>query len=81
VGVLNAFSVGVTGRPAVAAKLLANDALNVFMSVLQQVTPIELVTTAGYVRRCEKRLFLSNLYISMTILPRQARDKHRKNSK
>jgi CRP-like cAMP-binding protein len=31
--------------------------------------------------RCEKRHFLSHLYIKMLILPRQARDKHRENSK
>eukprot|EP01046_Picozoa_sp_COSAG06_P049348 COSAG06_NODE_7579_length_2453_cov_1.578590_1_plen_133_part_00 len=32
-------------------------------------------------RRCEKCLFLSHLYIKTTILPRQARDKRRENSK
>jgi hypothetical protein len=32
-------------------------------------------------RRCEKRHFLRHLYIKTIILPRQARDKHRKNSK
>eukprot|EP01046_Picozoa_sp_COSAG06_P045538 COSAG06_NODE_6311_length_2989_cov_8.844983_3_plen_197_part_00 len=31
--------------------------------------------------RCEKRHFLSHLYIKMNIVPRQARDKHRENSK
>jgi hypothetical protein len=31
--------------------------------------------------RCEKRHFLSHLYIKTNILPRQARDKHRENSK
>jgi len=30
---------------------------------------------------CEKRLFLRHLYIKTNILPRQARDKHRENSK
>ena len=29
----------------------------------------------------EKTVFLSHLYIKMMILPRQARDKHRENSK
>jgi hypothetical protein len=32
-------------------------------------------------QRCEKRHFLSPLYIKTNILPRQAQDKHRKNSK
>jgi 2'-phosphotransferase len=31
--------------------------------------------------RCEKRLFLSHLHIKTIILPRQARDRHRENSK
>jgi len=31
--------------------------------------------------RCGKRHFLSHLYIKCIILPRQARDKHRENSK
>ena len=31
--------------------------------------------------RCEKRHFLRHLYIKTNILPRQARDKHRENSK
>jgi hypothetical protein len=30
---------------------------------------------------CEKTAFLSHLYIKTNILPRQARDKHRENSK
>jgi hypothetical protein len=33
------------------------------------------------VDRCEKRHFLSHLYIKCIFLPRQARDKHRENSK
>jgi hypothetical protein len=30
---------------------------------------------------CEKRHFFSNLYIKTIVLPRQAQDKHRENSK
>jgi hypothetical protein len=30
---------------------------------------------------CEKTAFLSHLYMKTNILPRQARDKHRENSK
>jgi hypothetical protein len=30
---------------------------------------------------CEKRHFLSHIYIKANIVPRQARDKHRENSK
>eukprot|EP01046_Picozoa_sp_COSAG06_P006650 COSAG06_NODE_314_length_17706_cov_366.601940_9_plen_81_part_00 len=32
-------------------------------------------------RLCTQSVFLRHLYIKMIILPRQARDKHRKNSK
>ena len=39
------------------------------------------VTTLSATPRCEKRHFLRHLYIKTNILPRQARDKHRVNSK
>jgi hypothetical protein len=37
--------------------------------------------TSALSSSCEKRHFLSHLYIKTMILPRQARDKHRENSK
>ena len=39
------------------------------------------LTTGRCLNRCEKRHFLSHLYIKCIFLPRQARDKHRENSK
>jgi hypothetical protein len=36
---------------------------------------------ASHINRCGKRHFLRHLYIKTNILPRQARDKHRENSK
>jgi hypothetical protein len=38
-------------------------------------------TGAVRARLCEKTAFLGHLYIKCIILPRQARDKHRENSK
>eukprot|EP01046_Picozoa_sp_COSAG06_P066339 COSAG06_NODE_16692_length_986_cov_1.705750_1_plen_203_part_00 len=45
------------------------------------VCVLDETTTIEGLQRCEKRHFLSHLYIKTNILPRQARDKHRENSK
>jgi hypothetical protein len=42
---------GVMAKPAVADKLLEQGALGVFMDILRQASPAELVSTAGYARR------------------------------
>eukprot|EP01046_Picozoa_sp_COSAG06_P041178 COSAG06_NODE_5080_length_3740_cov_20.335347_3_plen_444_part_00 len=54
VGVLAALSTGLTGRPAVLAKLLDqdDDPISVLMAILRQAaSPSELVSTAGFSRR------------------------------
>jgi hypothetical protein len=40
-----------------------------------------IVSHSNALRKVRKRHFLSHLYIKCIILPRQARDKHRENSK
>ena len=50
-GVLHALQQGLLGRPAVAAKLLELDAVAVLMGVLRQISPTELIATAGFSRR------------------------------
>ena len=51
VGVMAALSTGLTGRPAVAAKLLGQDPVAVLMAILRQASPRELVATVGFSRR------------------------------
>jgi hypothetical protein len=43
--------------------------------------PSELIRAAMNAMKVRKRHFLSHLYIKTMVLPRQARDKHRENSK
>ena len=43
--------------------------------------PVLEVVEAIFESPVRKRVFFSHLYIKMLILPRQARDKHRENSK
>jgi hypothetical protein len=49
-GVLYAIGLGIIGRPVVASKLLELGALDVFIDVLQQASPSELIATAGFSR-------------------------------
>jgi hypothetical protein len=61
-----------------AAGRAKDGSIVVFIRAQRFPTPAEGTLEAVQVR---KRHFLSHLYIKMMILPRQARDKHRENSK
>eukprot|EP01046_Picozoa_sp_COSAG06_P011845 COSAG06_NODE_682_length_13115_cov_17.917793_4_plen_497_part_00 len=50
-GLLFAIGVGLQGRPAVASKLLEQGAFEVFMAILREASPSEMVATAGFSRR------------------------------
>ena len=50
VGVLAALLQGLAGRPAVVAKALKLDAIDVLMRVMRQASPAELIATAGFAR-------------------------------
>jgi hypothetical protein len=52
----------------------------VLVNVVNQVLKQTILLTTPWLK-VKKRVFLSHLYIKCIFLPRQARDKHRENSK
>ena len=65
VGALCALATGLAGRPAVAAMLLDHHAIiTVYMDILQQVSPSEAVTTAGFSRRPQGNLLAGLLWLA-----------------
>jgi len=64
-GALCALASGCAGRPAVAALLLERETtLDVYMRILRQVSPSELVATAGFSRRPQGNLLAGMLWLA-----------------
>jgi hypothetical protein len=78
-GIVMANGISMYGPPNADPRYVNDTARHHNLVALTEVDAIMNEHTAAF--ECEKTAFLSHLYIKTNVLPRQARDKHRENSK